>query len=75
MRHFQIRDALCFVACSQFFLKLAKGGIDRNAGGKNIDFGFDFHRRQGAIAMIVDVIDRGGENFVFEVLDDFRRRF
>ena len=64
-----------FICLLELFFKLAKGRIDGDAGGENIDFGFDLHLGQRAIAMIVDVIDRGGENFVFEILKDFRRRF
>ena len=35
----------------------------------------DVDRRECATAMIVDVIDRGGEHFVFQVAKDLRRRF
>ena len=59
----------------QLFFEFAKGRIDDNPASEDVDISFNFHGRERAIAMIIDVIDRRGQDFGFQPLQNFRRRF
>src|SRR5437763_13122663 len=64
-----------FVLPPKVFFKLAERRIDRDAGGKNVDFGFDVHGRECSVPVVVDVIDRSSEHFVFQIVKDLGWRF
>src|SRR5882672_861068 len=75
MRSFDLLPDFTFqILLLQFLFELAKGGINRNPGGKNVDFGFDLHGRQRSIAIVIDVIDCRRQDFSFQALGNFRWR-
>src|SRR5574341_1279100 len=63
------------VFLSQLVFEFTERWIDRDAFGENIHLSVDRHRRQRAVAIIVNVIDGRGENLLFEPLGYFGRRF
>src|SRR5215212_3948614 len=73
--HTRFRSSLLFILTPEVFLEFSKGRIDRDAGCKDVDFCLDSYGRESAVTMIVDVIDRGSENFIFQIVKDFRWRF
>jgi len=69
MRSFDLLPDFTFqILLLQFLFELAKGGINRNPGGKNVDFGFDLSRAQRSIAIVIDVIDCRRQDFTFQAL-------
>src|ERR1043165_7244894 len=41
----------------QLFFELTEGRFHADAGGEDVDIGFDLDRRQRTIAIVVDVVD------------------
>ena len=66
---------LRLILLAQFLREFSEGGIDRNSRRKDIYFSFDFDWGERAVTVIVNVIDRFGEYFVLELLQDLWRRF
>ena len=68
-------DYPLFILSAQILFKLTERRIDGDAGGEYVHLGFNFNGPESSIAMVVDVIDRCGEHFVFQIVEYFRRRF
>jgi len=64
-----------FILPAQVIFKLAECRIDRDAGRKNVNLSFDRNRAECTVAMIVDVIDGCGEDFVFQIVQGLGRSF
>src|SRR5260370_11487685 len=63
---------LLLITLLEFLCELAKGRIDGDATGEDVDLSFDLHGSHRAIAAVVDVIDRRGQDFGFEPLGNLR---
>jgi hypothetical protein len=55
-----------FISLPQLFFKLTEGRVNCYARDEDVNFRFNVHRRERAIAMVVDVVYGRGQDFVLK---------